>query len=68
MFSLPIMTYFYTLEHVFFGNQCNSIRIIQGEKTYSAIAASIVANLVLVAYIGVAFQEDAAELKVKKKE
>ncbi|KAJ3330633.1 vacuolar ATPase assembly integral membrane protein vma21 [Blyttiomyces sp. JEL0837] len=47
MFSLPIGMYFYTLNNVFDGN-----------TTYSAISAVVVANMVLIAYVVMAFLED----------
>ncbi|KAJ3181293.1 vacuolar ATPase assembly integral membrane protein vma21 [Irineochytrium annulatum] len=47
MFTLPIGTYLYTQQYVFDGN-----------STYSAIVAAVVANIVLIAYIVVAFLED----------
>ncbi|TPX55660.1 hypothetical protein PhCBS80983_g05145 [Powellomyces hirtus] len=47
LFVLPIGTYFATLDRLFGGN-----------PNYSAIAAVVVANLVVVAYVVVAFLED----------
>ncbi|TPX71712.1 hypothetical protein SpCBS45565_g00779 [Spizellomyces sp. 'palustris'] len=50
LFFLPIATYFYTLRTIFNGN-----------SNYSAMAAVIVANLVVFAYVVVAFLEDQGE-------
>ncbi|KAI8914905.1 hypothetical protein DFJ77DRAFT_510886 [Powellomyces hirtus] len=50
LFVLPIGTYFATLDRLFGGN-----------PNYSAIAAVVVANLVVVAYVVVAFLEDQGE-------
>ncbi|KAI8837821.1 hypothetical protein BC829DRAFT_404882 [Chytridium lagenaria] len=57
MFTLPIASFFYTQEYIFKGN-----------STYSAIVAAIVANIVLIAYIIVAFlEDDEDDEKLKKK-
>ncbi|KAH8552443.1 vacuolar ATPase assembly integral membrane protein VMA21 [Umbelopsis sp. PMI_123] len=47
MFSLPILTYYQTIDRVFDGN-----------ATYAAGSAAVVANVVLVAYIIAAMLED----------
>lgn len=47
MFTLPFITYFYTLDHLFTGN-----------TTYAALAAALTANLIVVAYVIVAIIED----------
>jgi len=47
MFSLPFITYFYTIDRYFKGN-----------TTYAALAAAFTANLIVVAYVIVAIVED----------
>ncbi|ORY40975.1 hypothetical protein BCR33DRAFT_787204 [Rhizoclosmatium globosum] len=47
MFTLPIGVYFGTIDAVF-----------NGESLYSAICAVVAANVVLIAYVIVAFMED----------
>ncbi|KAI8609765.1 hypothetical protein BC830DRAFT_1149037 [Chytriomyces sp. MP71] len=50
MFTLPIGVYFATIDSLF-----------RGQSHYSAICAVVTANLVLIAYIVVAFMEDSAD-------
>ncbi|OAD70023.1 hypothetical protein PHYBLDRAFT_94991, partial [Phycomyces blakesleeanus NRRL 1555(-)] len=47
MFILPIMTFYTTVDRIFGGN-----------TTYAAGSAAVVANVVLIGYIIVAFMED----------
>ncbi|KAG4086542.1 hypothetical protein H8356DRAFT_1734342 [Neocallimastix lanati (nom. inval.)] len=47
MFSLPFITYFFTLDRFFLGN-----------TTYAALSAALVANVIVVAYVIVAIVED----------
>ncbi|TPX51393.1 hypothetical protein SeMB42_g00482 [Synchytrium endobioticum] len=47
IFVFPIATYFYTLNRVF-----------QGNLTYAAISAVVMVNVILVAFVVVAFTED----------
>ncbi|KAL5116966.1 vacuolar ATPase assembly integral membrane protein vma21 [Pleosporales sp. CAS-2024a] len=50
MITLPIGTYFFTLHFVFRGN-----------ATYAGALAAIMANVVLIAYVIMAFKDDQAE-------
>ncbi|KAF2739317.1 hypothetical protein EJ04DRAFT_356849 [Polyplosphaeria fusca] len=50
MITLPIGTYFFTLNLVFRGN-----------ATYSGAMAAVMANVVLIAYVIVAMKEDQSE-------
>ncbi|KAI8611770.1 hypothetical protein BC830DRAFT_1053196, partial [Chytriomyces sp. MP71] len=50
MFTLPLAIYFATIDNLF-----------RGQSLYSAICAVVTANLVLVAFIVVAFTEDSAD-------
>ncbi|KAJ3217624.1 vacuolar ATPase assembly integral membrane protein vma21 [Dinochytrium kinnereticum] len=56
MFTLPIGSFFYTQKYIFGGN-----------STYSAIVAAVAANIVLIAYIFVAFLEGEEDGAVAKK-
>ncbi|KAH5414393.1 ATPase assembly protein VMA21 [Parastagonospora nodorum] len=50
MITLPIGTYFFTVNYVFGGN-----------ATYAGALAAIMANVVLIAYVIMAFKDDQAE-------
>ncbi len=56
MFTLPLYTYFGTVDRVF-----------GGETMYAAISAAVAANVVLVAYVIMAFMEDASEHSTTKR-
>ncbi|SAL99354.1 hypothetical protein [Absidia glauca] len=57
LFAGPIGTYFYSIDAIF-----------QGNTTYAAGAAALVANLVVVGYILTAMVEDMNADKVEKKD
>ncbi|KAJ3045773.1 vacuolar ATPase assembly integral membrane protein vma21 [Rhizophlyctis rosea] len=57
LFALPLITYFATLNRLFSGNH-----------NYSAIAAVIVANCVVIAYVIAAFIENDDDLKQEDKD
>ncbi|KXL42765.1 MAG: hypothetical protein FE78DRAFT_153708, partial [Acidomyces sp. 'richmondensis'] len=50
MITFPIGSYFLTVDKIFHGN-----------STYAGATAAIVANMVLVGYVIVAFQDDKSE-------
>ncbi|KAF2707805.1 vacuolar ATPase assembly integral membrane protein VMA21 [Pleomassaria siparia CBS 279.74] len=50
MFTLPIGTYFFIVNYVFIGN-----------STFAGALAAVMANVVLVAYVIVAMQEDQSD-------
>ncbi|KAF2467559.1 vacuolar ATPase assembly integral membrane protein VMA21 [Lindgomyces ingoldianus] len=50
MITLPIGTYFFTVNYVFHGN-----------STYAGATAAVMANVVLIAYVIVAMKEDQSE-------
>ncbi|KAF2187813.1 vacuolar ATPase assembly integral membrane protein VMA21 [Zopfia rhizophila CBS 207.26] len=50
MITLPIGTYFFTLNYVFSGN-----------STFAGATAAVMANVVLIAYVVVAMKEDQSE-------
>ncbi|EFW99527.1 hypothetical protein CMQ_7895 [Grosmannia clavigera kw1407] len=56
MIAAPIGSYFMTVQHLFAGN-----------STYAGATAAIVANVVLIAYVIVAMNEDQSEQEEKKK-
>ncbi|KAI9699165.1 MAG: vacuolar ATPase assembly integral membrane protein vma21 [Bogoriella megaspora] len=57
MISMPIGTYFASVNTVFGGN-----------STYAGASAAVIANVVLIAYVVVAMKEDQEEQKQKKSE
>ncbi|RPA81369.1 vacuolar ATPase assembly integral membrane protein VMA21 [Ascobolus immersus RN42] len=56
MIVAPLASYFLTIDNVFNGN-----------ATYSGATAAVVANVVLIGYVIVAFQEESAEDSKKKR-
>ena len=77
MVTMPIGTYFLTLNSLYRGEQINrtfsapNADITQGNSTFAGATAAIIANVVLIAYVIVAMKEDqserlAAEQKEKK--
>lgn len=74
---VPITTYFTTIKHIFDGElrvatcgSCKNTKLLRhvskGNTTYAAIAAIISANIIMVAYVIVALNEDAGSVSVKK--
>ena len=76
MAFVPITTYFTTIHYVFEGEPIESETArprgfpeptsFVGNATYAAIAAIVSANIVMVAYVVVAFNEDAGPALTKK--
>ncbi|KAI8990259.1 hypothetical protein BDB01DRAFT_780699 [Pilobolus umbonatus] len=57
LFAAPLLTFFYSVEHVFDGN-----------TTYAAGSAALIANLIVIAYVITAFFEKPNDEKEAKKE
>ena len=67
MITLPIGTYFFTLNHVFSGtssfilSQTSVNETWLGNSTFAGATAAVMANVVLIAYVVVAMKEDQSE-------
>lgn len=79
MISLPIGTYFFSVNTIFGGKRGilhlsrRSANYSSGNSTFAGASAAVMANVVLIAYVVVAMKEDqseqtAAEQKQKKAE
>lgn len=65
MIVLPIGTYFFTVSYVFNGKYSNCLVLFTtdctGNATYAGGLAALMANVVLIAYVIMAFKDDQAE-------
>lgn len=68
MVTLPLGTYFFTVNFVFHGMTPQSSEVVVinpelGNSTWAGVLAAVMANIVLIAYVVMAFKEDEAERK-----
>jgi hypothetical protein len=68
MITLPIGTYFFTVNFVFQGKHLvmrprELLTLCPGNATYAGGLAALMANVVLIAYIVMAFRDDQEEMR-----